>query len=123
MPRKIKYLVIVDGKTWEVGRPIDLTGAKRVNMSHDYMILPFPKVKWSKEIPKEEGWYWIRYRGKHGWVRCPCTVMHFKDGTNTVATARNDFFVEGPRHGGKGLKCHGKLDKNVSFGPKIPEPK
>jgi len=81
------------------------------------------KVKWSKKTPVETGWFWIKYKNKRKkYVVCPCYVEHFKDGGTLVVSASNDMFAEGPNHGGKGLKCHGKLCKEVRFGPVIPEP-
>lgn len=83
------------------------------------------KIKWSKETPTEEGWYWFKYKGgNRKTVTCPCEVCHFTDGyeATVVISARNDTFYEGPHHGGKGLKYKGKLDKSVRFGPKIPFP-
>lgn len=80
------------------------------------------KTKWVKETPQEEGWFWIRYKGKNGTVTCPCTIYHFHDGSCLVQTARNDTFTEGPNHGGPGLKYAGKLDRSIRFGSKIEEP-
>lgn len=80
-------------------------------------------MKWSKETPAEEGWYWIKYKNKRNkYTVCPAEVFHFKDGTTLVASAKNDTFVEGPNHGGKGLKYDGVLDPSVRFGDKIEEP-
>ena len=48
---------------------------------------------WKKhKVPAEEGWHWCKYKGKHGIRVCPCLVIHFKDGTFSVRTARNDFY-------------------------------
>ena len=74
----------------------------------------------------QEGWYWIKYKNKHNKSTvCPCEVMletsgPFK-GIAMVRTARNDTFIEGPRHGGPGLKYAGKLDKSIRFGSRIEE--
>lgn len=74
------------------------------------------KVKWSKETPKQEGWYWIKYgTGKHI-VKCPCTVVHVGKET-LVTTARNMTFYEGPQHGGPGLKYTN--GNKVTFVPSI----
>ena len=86
------------------------------------------KVKWSKETPAIAGWYWIKYKGKHGTVSCPAEVIIFKPTAqskmeaNLVRSAFNDSWIEGPNHGGPGLKYHGKLDKTIRFGPKIEKP-
>ena len=48
---------------------------------------------WSKEVPSEEGWYWIKYKGKRGKVKCPCAVVHFGGGKFVIHTARNDIFA------------------------------
>ena len=81
------------------------------------------KAKWTKKTPANEGWYWIRYRNKRDeTTQCPCHVSRFGGGGSLVRTAQNDVFVEGPNHGGPGLKYNGKLDKTIRFGPAIPEP-
>lgn len=83
------------------------------------------KVKWVKETPTEEGWYWMKYTGKRGICKCPAHVTIFtaaEKGGVVVRTARNDTFMSGPNHGGPELKCDGKPDKNIRFGPKIEEP-
>lgn len=88
------------------------------------------KTKWTKATPTVEGWYWIKYRNKHRtYTICPCYVTRFAEdgkaiasGTVLVRTARNDTFVEGPNHGGPGLKYDGKVDKSIRFGNKIAEP-
>jgi len=81
------------------------------------------KSSWVAETPAEEGWYWIKYRGKRNrMVKCPCQVWRFKDAGVCVVTAYNDSFFEGPNHGGPGLKYAGKLDKSIRFGPKITVP-
>lgn len=80
-------------------------------------------AKWTKKTPANEGWYWIRYRNKRNTTtQCPCYVSLFGNGGCLVVSARNDTFVEGPNHGGPGLKYNGKLDKTIRFGPMIPEP-
>ena len=86
------------------------------------------KVTWVKETPTEEGWYWMQYLGRENRItQCPANVILFtseNDGLNgaLVISARNDTWVEGPMHGGPGLKNKGKLDNSVRFGPKIEEP-
>lgn len=82
------------------------------------------KTKWVKETPKEEGWYWIKYKTGKENLTCPCAVIHLKEAI-MVRTAFNTTFIEGPNHGGKGLKWAGdtKVDKSIRFGPRIPMPK
>jgi hypothetical protein len=77
--------------------------------------------RWDRRTPAEDGWYWIEYEGKHGLVACPCRVTRLRD-TTVVYTARNVTFIEGPGHGGPGLRCDGVLDASVRFGPAIEEP-
>lgn len=77
------------------------------------------KTKWTKETPAEEGWYWIKYRHGRSY-KCPCEVTHLKIGT-IVHTGRHTF-MEGPNHGGKGLKLAGLLIKSIRFGPKLVVP-
>lgn len=84
------------------------------------------KVKWVKETPTEEGWYWMKYKGNNGPTVCPAYVTIFNaalKGCVLVRTARNVSFVAGPNHGGPELKCPGeKPDKTIRFGPKIEVP-
>lgn len=80
-------------------------------------------MNWVKETPAEEGWYWIRYRNKRGrTTECPCRVTHFENLGTSVITFWNDYFHEGPKHGGPGLKYVGKVDKSIRFGDRIPDP-
>ena len=70
---------------------------------------------WSKEVPKKEGWYWIRYeREKGDVVKCPCLVVHFKDGDYLVRTAHNVAFSGNNR---KYFSMEG-----ARFGPEIVPP-
>jgi len=81
-----------------------------------------PKTKWAKEIPTEEGWYWVKYRNKRNkTTMCPARVIWI-DTYVCVDSARNDSFQAGPDHGGPQLSCHGKIDKTIRFGPRIIEP-
>jgi hypothetical protein len=82
------------------------------------------KAQWSEETPAGEGWYWMQYRDKHGEVSvCPCYVAHLGNGTTLVRSALNDTWVEGPRHGGPGLKESGRaLDRSVRFGARLVPP-
>lgn len=86
--------------------------------AHEALIAAAKKKITQKETPQKEGWYWIKYRGKRGLVVCPCIVTHVGPAT-IVTTARNDSFIEGPNHGGMGLRYGGKLDKSIRFGPEI----
>lgn len=49
---------------------------------------------WDSKVPKKEGWYWIRYKGKQGIVVCPALVLYSKidEECYFVRTARNDSF-------------------------------
>jgi len=70
------------------------------------------KTKWTKSVPKDEGWYWVRYGGKHGTVICPARVLNLSLADKplmTITTARNDFFSS-------------KNLKDLKFGPYIPFP-
>lgn len=56
------------------------------------------KPEWSNQVPASEGWYWIKYRGKNGEVKCPCAIIYFQDGQFLIQTARNDsFFSHTPK--------------------------
>lgn len=71
-------------------------------------------MKWVKKTPTEEGFYWIKYgRG----LICRCHVFLTDDSkTVLVRTLYNDTFIEGPKHGGKGLKTPGEgPDKTIRF--------
>jgi len=85
------------------------------------------KKNWSKEIPTQAGWYWIKYRNKHGITKCPACLNIFKTGT-VLTSAHNDSWVAGPNHGGpelKGWNTDGKfgVDRSLYFGRKIKIPK
>lgn len=86
------------------------------------------KIKWVKETPTEEGWYWLKYKNKHNkFTICPALVVILTIENDTidgvlVSSARGDTFVEGKAHGGPGLKQNGVLDKSIRFGTKIEEP-
>jgi hypothetical protein len=73
------------------------------------------KTKWVNKAPDYAGWFWIKYRGKHGISKCPCEVTYFKGGALhgewIARTARNDSFYS-----------HTGLSKDVKFGPPIPVP-
>ena len=71
------------------------------------------KTKWTKEIPKVEGWYWVKYKGKNGIIKCPAKLLRFGNQNEKwgMTTARNDFFGEWTK------------DKSLYFGEKIEEPK
>lgn len=81
---------------------------------------------WSKETPSVDGWYWMKYKNAEGrYIECPAYVSIMRGPgmtANHVRSARNDSFIEGPSHGGWGLKYHGKLDKSIRFGARITEP-
>ncbi len=76
---------------------------------------------WTAKVPAVAGWYWMRYKVGRHFRTCPGEVIHNQVGT-VVHSARNDMWIEGPLHGGPGLKCDGVLDTSVQFGPRIPEP-
>lgn len=76
---------------------------------------------WVKEIPTQDGWYWIKYKGKSGLSICPCGVSWLDD-TVLVQSARGACFMAGPRHGGPQLKYDGKVEPSIRFGPKIEPP-
>jgi hypothetical protein len=67
------------------------------------------KTIWISRVPETEGWYWVKYRGKHGIVTCPAEVFLYEDGDGVVRTGRNDFI---------------RVDRleGLKFGPEIPFP-
>ncbi len=68
--------------------------------------------RWSKELPKEEGWYWVRHRTKHGVSICPASFMRFKRSKEWVIHTT-----------GNSLICSHTPDRTLRFGPKIEIPK
>ena len=69
---------------------------------------------WIKEVPKEDGWWWVNYDGKHGSRICPAEVIHLSKDTTWIKSARNDTFILSPLH---------EWDESLKFGPKIEWPK
>lgn len=63
-----------------------------------------------KNLPADSGWYWIKYRGRHGEVTVPCEVAVIGEST-VVRTARGDSFTDKTR------KPFGF--SHALFGPKI----
>lgn len=50
---------------------------------------------WSKDVPKAEGWFWVKYQGKKGQVVCPALIIHMNVHKGSVVhSARNDIFVD-----------------------------
>lgn len=79
-------------------------------------------MKWSKETPTKEGWYWMKRKSVFPSV-FPCRVTILKVSKTTVVHGfRNETFFEGPHHGGKGLTQNGVLCKGIWFGDEITEP-
>ena len=66
---------------------------------------------WKAEVPKKEGWYWMRYKGKRGIVVCPAEV-YWITGDFFVLTARKDMLAAST------LKSFGKFH----FGNEIEMP-
>ena len=50
-----------------------------------------PEQTWQKAVPPEDGWYWIRYKGVHEIIECPCSVGWAGD-LYVVRTADNKMF-------------------------------
>jgi hypothetical protein len=71
--------------------------------------MAYMKTKWISEVPKKEGWYWVKYRGKHGVVICPAKLFLYSNGEGVLHTARNDYV---------------RVDRlqGLKFGPAIPFP-
>ena len=69
------------------------------------------KAKWTKQVPEEEGWYWVKYGGKNGLVVCPAMlVIVSKLPPKWICqTARNDTFPYSKQ-------------EDMMFGNKIEEP-
>lgn len=83
--------------------------------------------KWTKEAPLEQGWYWIKYKGKRGMVKCPCevTIEARKDSVIpaiTIHSSRNDVFYVNHGDPRTKVRYRGTWDKSVRFMTSIPEP-
>jgi hypothetical protein len=86
--------------------------------------VPKKKSVWSKELPSEEGWYWVKFKA-HGTVEtvCPALVEHTTDGMSLVLTAHLAIvFVYQGKNPMVGPVYRGKIDKTVRYGPMIDEP-
>lgn len=71
--------------------------------------------EWSTEVPKENGWYRIRYQNKNGPVKCRCSVTH-ADLASVVHTQVGDSLI---------VISYGEKTKDldgVLFGPKVERP-
>lgn len=83
---------------------------------------------WTKKPPSAEGWYWVKYHGKHGLTRSPALVLNVKTigfsmplrGSKHIAmveVARGGMFVFGRS------KEEERRQGVLWFGPCIPVPK
>ena len=70
------------------------------------------KPEFTKEVPKENGWYWVRYKNKHGHiVTCPSGITFFKVMEKRewcLDTALGDFITD-------------MKEGEIEFGPSIPD--
>jgi hypothetical protein len=71
------------------------------------------KTKWTSKVPKQDGWFWVKYKGKRGVVICPALVLWFRKAESKpvglISTARNDSIRSDNLEG-------------LKFGPIIPFP-
>lgn len=65
--------------------------------------------KWTKTPPEEEGFYWCRYKGKHGLSRVPCEYVILGEGQWIVRTTGCASFTSNNQ-------------EDLMFGPKIKMP-
>jgi hypothetical protein len=72
------------------------------------------KAKWTKDFPKQEGWYWVRFKGKHGWRVIPGYIERMD--RMKLVNVGNDLFFKGPHHEDQFKRY------KMSFGPKIEAP-
>lgn len=71
-------------------------------------------MAWTPKIPKEEGWYWIKYRVKNSYRMCPASVMWLgKRAIVRPATSGTSFTDQTREFFGY---------KSARFGPKIEPP-
>jgi hypothetical protein len=87
-------------------------GTLKINRDSFPVQRRYMKTKWLKTIPTEEGWYWMKYKGKNGLVICPASVQYFKSGEFFVRTAHNDTLTS------NNINEFGYF----RFGPEIPSP-
>lgn len=71
---------------------------------------------WTKKPPSAEGWYWVKFHGKHGLTRSPALVLNVKRIT-MVEVARCGMYVFGRS------KEEEKRQGVLWFGPCIPIPR
>lgn len=72
------------------------------------------KAKWTKEFPKQEGWYWVSFKGKHGIKVTPAYAERMDD--TLMVHVGSETFFRGPD-----LPDQIKQYK-MSFGPTVPDP-
>jgi hypothetical protein len=81
------------------------------------------KSPWTKEVPKENGFYWLKYRSKHGVTESPGLVIWSGQvKTVVVQSIWHDIWIPLDANGGSDFQyCKsGKVDKSLRFGPLIP---
>lgn len=62
------------------------------------------KVKWTKKIPKEEGYYWVKWKRSSMWTSF-CEISLFDKGKTVFLNIfRGPNLFAGPNHGGPKLK-------------------
>lgn len=69
------------------------------------------KTKWVKDIPKKPGWYWVKYRSKHGGFGVSIAEVLPISGKPFVTIHRAGSFTESLR------EFNGHSD--TKFGPEI----
>lgn len=105
------------GLSWDDDKPTTWTPAPSGRCPFEYFHV-YPKEKkpriWVKNtVPTVEGWYWIKYHGKHGLTKAPASVTWFKSGEFVVRTGYGSTFCT------HDIKNFGVF----WFGPAIPVPK
>lgn len=88
-----------------------------------------PKEIWTTEVPKEEAFYWVKYRSGREVIRRPAVVIRFKDGGFIIHSCAPGAcqWIGGPNHGGPEPKYFNrdskvKVDKSLRFGPRLEYP-
>ena len=78
-------------------------------------------AKWTKEIPKEEWWYWVKYRFDGSNIICPAVVNIWEDRVS-VRSGRNGHVFRLSKSGEyfETLDC--RPVKSLRFGSKVEIP-
>ena len=80
-------------------------------------LVPEADMKWTKEAPKEEGVYWVKYKVGLKVIKTPGLLYIFKDKGMALNTLRWDLLNHG-----EFWHSNGKKVPSLRFGDLIPYP-